>query len=239
MSLETSVYRYMRGKDIQAILFDMDGTLFNTEHKMNALIKDLCLEHKNLTITQTDEELAGLSVAQKVEKVLGGPDADFLNKVITIASAEYPKMAEPIEGVIFFLGRMKKQGFKIAVCTNGEIELLKEAFEKLNVEFDILQGTNGGDVKKKPSPDVYLTAIYKLNLNINDVLVIEDSQPGIDAALAAKIPEENIIEFDQYEMDKNTDNRFFGWEQFAFDPRAVDREDLDSKEINEMLSNRE
>lgn len=238
MSLETSVYRYMRGKSIKAILFDMDGTLFNTELKMNQLIKDLCREYKDLDVKLTNEELAGLSVAQKVEKILGEFDAGFLDQVITISSREYPKMADPIEGVIYFLGRMKKQDFKIVVCTNGEINLLKDAFNKLEVEFDLLQGTNGGDVKKKPSPDVYLTAMEKLNLTKEDVLVIEDSKPGIDAAIAAGIPTENIIEFDQYKIEENTNNRFFGWEQFAFDPRAIDREDLSPEEINNMLNDR-
>jgi len=230
MTLETSVYKYMRGRAIQAILFDMDGTLFNTEHKMNKLIKNLCKEHYHMEIIATDEELAGLSVAQKVEHVLGKEDTEFLNKVITIASAEYPKMADPIEGVIYFLGRMKKQGFKIAVCTNGEIELLKEAFHKLEVPFDLLQGTNGGDVKKKPSPDVYLTAMEKLDITVEEVLVIEDSAPGIQSAKNAGIPETHIIEFDQYKMNEKTDNRFHHWEQFAFDPRAVDREDLIEEE---------
>jgi HAD superfamily hydrolase (TIGR01509 family) len=226
MALETSVYKYMRGKSIKAILFDMDGTLFDTELKMNNLIRNLCAEHYNMEINCTDEELAGLSCAQKVTKVLGNEDLDFIGQVNKIASAEYPKMATPIEGVIYFLGRMKKQGFKIAVCTNGEIQLLKEAFEKLKVEFDLLQGTSDLDVKKKPSPDVYLKAMVKLGLDPQDVLVIEDSQPGIVSAKAANIPEDNIIEFDRYEVNKNTQNRFFGWEQFAFDPRSVDREDL-------------
>jgi HAD superfamily hydrolase (TIGR01509 family) len=228
----------MRGRDIKAILFDMDGTLFDTELKMNELIHNLVREHYNLDIVLSDEELAGLSCAQKVEKVLGKEDPDFLNTVIKIASSEYPKMAQPIEGVIYFLGRMKKQGFKIAVCTNGEIDLLKEAFEKLEVEFDLLQGTNGGDIRKKPEPDVYLEGMKKLGVTTDEVLIIEDSKPGINSAIAAGITEGHIIEFDQYKINQNTQNRFHGWEEFAFDPRAVDREDLSAlpneNEIQEL-----
>lgn len=229
-TLEKSVYKYMRGRSIKAILFDMDGTLFDTELKMNELIHKLVREHYNMDIAFSDEELAGLSCAQKVTHVLGKEDPDFLSKVIKIASSEYPKMAVPIEGVVYFLGRMKKQGFKIAVCTNGEIDLLKEAFEKLEVEFDLLQGTSGGDVKKKPEPDVYLTGMKKLGVSPEEVLIIEDSKPGIDSANAAGIPAGHIIEFDQYQIAKNTENRFHGWEDFAFDPRSVDREDLEVHE---------
>lgn len=221
--LKSSVYKYMRNKDIKAILFDMDGTIFNTELKMNKLIHSLIKKHYNIDIYISDEELAGLSCAQKVIKILGKEDIDFVHKVLSIASAEYPKMAEPIDGVIYFLSRMKAQGFKIAVCTNGEIDLLKEAFDKLHVKFDLLQGTTEADIKKKPAPDVYITAIEKLNLQKEQVLVIEDSTPGIESATAAGVPKNNIIVFDQYKISKNTKNRFHGWDDFAYDPRTKDR----------------
>lgn len=94
----------------------------------------------------------------------------------------YPGATEGLEWL-----RSKK--IATAVVSNAKRRELKETLERLNLfnYFDLVISRD--DVQlPKPDPTPYLFAAASLGLEVQDCMAVEDSPPGIEAALFAKIP---------------------------------------------------
>jgi HAD superfamily hydrolase (TIGR01509 family) len=220
--MSKNIFHFMRGKSIKAVLFDLDGTLFDSEVGSIEMMKDLILEKTGTRPSTSFEELTGLNYGDKMTKMLGYVDEDLIKIAMLQGSKIYSKIAEPFAGVNNALVSLKENGIRLAVCTNGDIRLSRPVFEKVDVEMDLYQGTGGG-LNKKPEPDVYLEALKAFEINPSDALVVEDSFIGVSAALAAGIPEDNILVFDMANLHEESTNRFTSWVEFSQDDRAETR----------------
>jgi HAD superfamily hydrolase (TIGR01509 family) len=86
----------------------------------------------------------------------------------------------------YALSRLKNEGYKLAVCSNSIRESVRMMMEKAGLleylEFFI---SNQDVTKGKPDPEMYLTAIKKLDLNPQECLIVEDNENGIKAAIGS------------------------------------------------------
>ncbi|HAG53068.1 MAG TPA: hypothetical protein DCL21_04705 [Alphaproteobacteria bacterium] len=217
-----TIFHFMRGKNIKAVLFDMDGTLFDSEIGSIEIMKDLALKHHGIKSEITFEELTGLNYPDKLKKILGFEDKELLDIALIEGSKLYAEISQPINGVNECLNKLRAQGLKLAVCTNGNIDLSKPVFDKVDVEMDLYQGTAGG-LKKKPEPDVFKAALKEFKIKPEEALVAEDSLIGVSAALAAGIPQDNILIFDSADLHEDSETRFTSWVEFLEDERAETR----------------
>ncbi|MDB9776909.1 HAD family hydrolase, partial [Alphaproteobacteria bacterium] len=89
-------------------------------------------------------------------------------------------------GIISFL---KKNELPIKIVSNASKKYINESLSRFNIKNfrkkDIISCS--GKLNPKPMPDGYLKAVNDLNIPINNILVIEDSDVGIEAAKSAKI----------------------------------------------------
>ena len=217
-----TIFHFMRGKNIKAVLFDMDGTLFDSEVGSIEMMKELALEHHGIKSEATFEELTGLNYPDKLKKILGFEDKELLDIALIEGSKLYAEISQPIRGVNECLNKLKAQGLKLAVCTNGDINLSKPVFDKVDIDMDLYQGTTDG-LNKKPEPDVFVAALKKFKIKPEEALVAEDSLIGVSAALAAGIPQDNILIFDSAERHEDSETRFTSWVEFSEDERAEPR----------------
>tara|TARA_Y100001960_G_scaffold333808_1_gene441139 strand:+ start:2611 stop:3279 length:669 start_codon:yes stop_codon:yes gene_type:complete len=222
--MSNTIFHFMRGKNIKAVLFDMDGTLFDSEVGSIEMMKQLALEHHGIESDATFEELTGLNYPDKLKKILGFEDVELLEIAMKKGAELYAEIAEPIAGVNECLINLSASAnnLRLAVCTNGYMDLLRPAFEKLPITLDLYLGA-GDKLKKKPEPDVFLEALKILEIKPEEALVAEDSLIGVSAALAAGIPEDNILIFDPSNMHDESNTRFTSWEEFSRDERAEAR----------------
>ena len=82
-----------------------------------------------------------------------------------------------------FSKHKQKNNYKYALVSSSGHKLIDKYIKHLDLfkKFNII--ITGDDVKKgKPNPDGFLLAINKLNSNVDNSLVIEDSKNGILAA---------------------------------------------------------
>lgn len=214
----------MRNKNIKAVLFDMDGTLFDSEVGSIEMMKELALKHHNIKSDATFEELTGLGYPEKLKIILGFDDKELLDTAMKKGANMYQEIAEPIAGVNECLINLSlsPNNLKLAVCTNGYMDLLRPAFDKLPVTLDLYVGA-GDTLKRKPEPDVFIAALKHFNISPKEALVAEDSLIGVSAALAAGIPEDNILIFDPTNTYEDKQTRFTSWEEFSKDERAEQR----------------
>lgn len=192
---------------IQAVLFDVDGTLADTERDGHRIAFNAAFEEVSLD-WEWDVELYGelLAITGGKERIrhymekyapaeLNRGELDSwiadLHKAKTrhyVALLESGKI--PLRpGVSRLIQHLRDSKIKIAIATTttpkNVTALLKSTLgEDSPGWFDVI---GAGDIVpgKKPEPDIYLWVLDKLGLPAHQCIAIEDSENGIRASLAA------------------------------------------------------
>ena len=179
---------------IKAVLFDMDGVLIDARdwhfEALNAALSPFGFNiNKELHLSKLD----GLPTKVKLNYLSDNFDLPKsihelifnLKQDLTSRLASYN--CKPNVQHLEMLSNLKRLNIKIGVVTNSirrTSELMLDLAGITNY-VDVLV-TNEDVERSKPSPEPYLKALEILNLKSEDVLVIEDSQHGIEAATKAK-----------------------------------------------------
>jgi HAD superfamily hydrolase (TIGR01509 family) len=172
---------------IKLIIFDLDGVLVEAKNiHFEALNKAL----KQYSITW-DEHLSiydGLKTNQKLEmlhKRKGLPKESF--KDIWEEKQKYTlealKNLKQSNTLIECMDLLSKNEHKLAVCSNSIRKTVITVLSKLGIieYFDLIL-SNEDVNNSKPHPEIYWTAISKLNVLPEETLIVEDSPYGLLAA---------------------------------------------------------
>lgn len=177
---------------IEAVLFDMDGVLADTE----PVAKTLGVKYYRSIGREID--------AAAFDKFMGSGDYAFFtgpakengwpfdySKVAQFFKANYGKAIEGLDiaepGAVRVLKQIRAAGVKCAVVSSAErwkVELNIKALALSDEDFDAV--VSGECVKRnKPFPDIYLNAAIRLGVEFENCLVVEDSKNGIIAGKKA------------------------------------------------------
>jgi HAD superfamily hydrolase (TIGR01509 family) len=92
-----------------------------------------------------------------------------------------------LPGVFDFIAECRRRGLKLAVASSADAVKVQGNLHEIGLApstFDAL--VNGSQVqRKKPAPDIFLTAAARLGLEPDHCLVVEDAVAGVAAAKAA------------------------------------------------------
>ncbi len=183
----------------KAIIFDLDGTLIDTAQDLmaggNAFFKHLGFkailrknQHEHIAICGGRAMIKfGLEVENKdiTQEILDHYYPQLLEqyqKHLTNTSKPYPEVENT-------LGKLKKLGWTIGVCTNKPEYLAKELLDKLNLMkyFATIVGSDTFPYRK-PNPKILLETIKLLNSDVVNSILIGDSKTDSDTAKAANVP---------------------------------------------------
>lgn len=178
---------------IKAILFDMDGVLIDAKDwHYDALNEALSLFGLEISKYDHLHTFDGLPTKVKLQ-MLGEqyylPEAlhPLINQIKQQRTMEkIHTKCHPVYEHEYALSRLHHEGFKIAVCSNSIRRTIEEMMEysHLDIYLDLIIA-NDDVTKAKPDPEMYTTAMSKLNLMPNECLVVEDNPNGIKAGLAS------------------------------------------------------
>ncbi len=175
----------MENKSYKALLFDFDGTLFDTKdlnYKAYSLAYfDLGIEITRDMFAKTD----GLSVYDFNRAMGVECDVEKLRELKARYYAKYSLYATPNE---YLLNVIETTELKTALVTTARWKNILPLLDKYNLVNKFYSIVTQEDVKNhKPSPDAYIKTINNLGLNAEDCLAFEDSRPGFVSARRAKI----------------------------------------------------
>jgi len=178
---------------IKAVIFDLDGVLIDArDWHYQALNRALSLF--GLEIARDDHVVSydGLPTKKKLEMLTmerGLPAGlhDFINRMKQVYTMELIYThCKPIFYHQYALSRLKKDGYKMAVCSNSIRETLDLMLTRADLERYFEFTLSNQDVKTpKPDPEIYLKAMQKIGFSPEQCLIIEDNQNGVKAAKAA------------------------------------------------------
>ncbi len=178
---------------IHGAIFDMDGTMFDTERLR---LDTLQQASKELTGVEFSHDYLmqclGLSAksAEQLAQQQYGADIPYalIRKRADELELEYVRQyGVPVKaGLVQVLERLRKSGLKMAVATSSRRAIAEEYLINANVYkfFDVL--VCGDEVQRgKPHPEIFLNAAEKINLSPKQCLMFEDSDNGLKSASAA------------------------------------------------------
>jgi HAD superfamily hydrolase (TIGR01509 family) len=194
----------------QALIFDVDGTLADTERDGHRMAFNLAFEEAGLP-WRWDVRLYGelLAVTGGKERMThyarlhapelaANPDFDkLIRKLHTLKTQHYVHLVQagrlPLRpGVARLIHEARAAGIRLAIATTTSPENVSALLHaSLSQESEAWFAAIGaGDVvpAKKPAPDIYLWVLERLGLPAQHCLAIEDSAHGLNAARAAGIP---------------------------------------------------
>lgn len=177
---------------LKAVIFDVDGTLLDTERIYMQAWKEAAAE---LGYEITDELLRKTrainvkDAARIFETEIGnGFSYDKTRTVRVRIAEEIIKRESPIlkPGVAELLTFLRENGIRLAVASSTHLKGTKEHLSESGI-LEPFEVVVGGDMvaKGKPNPDIFLKAAELLGLVPEECIVVEDSPAGIRAANGA------------------------------------------------------
>ncbi|MFP4560852.1 MAG: HAD-IA family hydrolase [Thiohalorhabdus sp.] len=205
--------------DLKALIFDVDGTLAETERDAHRVGFNQAFEEAGLD-DHWSPELYGelLAVPGGKERIRhywtrykGEPEPDWEwvkglheRKAEIYTERIRAGLVPPRSGILRLLGEAREAGVRLAIATTTTraplMELLAHTLAPEAADwFEVIVA--GDEVaEKKPSPDAYHKAVEELGLPAEQCLAVEDSPPGVEAAVAADLPV--VVTTSEYTRDR-------------------------------------
>ena len=171
---------------IKAILFDLDGVLVDAVKLHEKAFLEAVRPHKEISEEYHMQNLNGLPTKKKLEKL--GFYKDLIEEINAkkqeITFQLIPKHIKPIPEVLAVIEEVKNREIPFCVCSNSIRKSTELLVEHAGVSGAVFLLSNQEVINHKPSPEMYLKAMERLGLTKEDVLIVEDSPVGLEAARA-------------------------------------------------------
>jgi len=189
---------------ISCIIFDLDGTLSQTNELIYATFNHVAQKHLQRTFTPVEiTSFFGPPEEVAVEKLVGrGNYREAIRDFYSFYEAHHARLATLHEGMGELLEFLKNRGILLAVFTGKGKRTTLITLEKMGISqyFDAV--VTGSDVKNhKPSPDGIRMVLERFSLDPGSVLMVGDSVSDVKAAQEAGTAVAAVL-WDSYGKEK-------------------------------------
>lgn len=176
----------------QAVVFDMDGVIFDTERLVIEFWKEVAKKHNIPNVEHTCIQCLGTNRVRTREIFLENYGADFpfdpyRAEVTELFNTHYKGVPLPTKpGVRELLSYLQEQDIKVGLASSTAQHLVRDEIGTAGL-LPYFQTLVCGDMVEhsKPAPDIFLKACEILNADLTKSIAIEDSFNGIRSAHCA------------------------------------------------------
>jgi pseudouridine 5'-phosphatase len=177
---------------IAGVVFDLDGTLLDTEGLYTEAAKRVCERYgATYTLALKRRTMGGdtLDGARLVTRELGLPISPetYVEERERELIALLPTVAA-MPGARALVEALAKADLRLAIATSGHRHITEQKLA-LHPFLSVISAVVCGDDTKlerpKPAPDIYLLAARAIDVSPSNCMAVEDSVHGVHAALAA------------------------------------------------------
>ena len=172
---------------IKAALFDLDGTLIDTEDQYTVIWGKICRKYRP-DIPQLEYLIKGTTLVQIFERYFPNKEDQIeIDQFLDKSEAEMDYSFYP--GALAFIEDLKENGVKCAIVTSSNQKKMASV-RKAIVNFDDLFDrvlTSEDFSASKPAPDCYLLGAKVFGCEKDECAVFEDAFTGLQAGMSSGI----------------------------------------------------
>ncbi len=178
-------------EQIEAVVFDMDGVLVDTEHLWDEVREELTEEWGGRYTPQAQQAMMGMSShewSRYLHDVVGlrEPPEVINEEVVRRMLGRYATELPVVPGAVEAVRSLASAGLRLALASSSNRELIDAVLHELDLTALFEVTVSSEEVGRgKPAPDVYLEAARRLGVAPERCAAVEDSASGIRAAHAA------------------------------------------------------
>ena len=179
---------------IKAIIFDMDGLMIDSERVTFECYQERL---KDMNFTMDEEYYKTLlgkpikGIYQRFYDVYGNdfPIENVIQDVHQLMAERFETEGVPVKkGLVELLHYLKDNNYKTIVATSSNRDRVDKILAQAKITEFFDDSICGDEVTKgKPNPEVFLKSCQKLGVNVDEAIVLEDSEAGIQASYDANI----------------------------------------------------
>ena len=176
---------------MKAVVFDMDGLMFNTEDVYTLVGTELLRRRGREFTPELKNEMMGLKPQTSFEIMIrrcnlteSCRELEAESNILFIGLLD--EHLAPMPGLLELLDALETARIPKAIATSSARLVLDACLSRLGMHRRFSFFLTAEDITRgKPDPEIYLTAAARFDLKPSELLVLEDSQNGCKAAAAA------------------------------------------------------
>ena len=184
----------MKNFKIEAVIFDMDGLIIDSE----PLWKIAEIEIFKEVGFDFTVEMCAMTTGMRIDEVVGFwrkklnwknfTTNEIVHKIQTKMIQLIKQKGKLLPGVYSALNLLKNNNISIALASSSSMSLINTTIETLEIRsfFNIVHSAEN-EIAGKPHPAVFLSTAKMLEINPDKCLVLEDSKAGMNAGLNANM----------------------------------------------------
>ncbi len=215
-----------------AFVFDMDGTITNTNRLIFDSFNHIVQTYRGGTMSDRDiAALFGPPEEGALEVIVGKERLDeAMKRYLTFYREHHRRLASVYGGIPEVLADLHERGITLALFTGKGRHTTDITLEILGLSHLFKKVVTGNDVEKhKPSGEGILTILHELRLQPKRTVMVGDSPADIIAAREAGIPVASVL-WDAFNKDRvmqherdftfHTVDEFSSWARLVAEPSA-------------------
>jgi HAD superfamily hydrolase (TIGR01509 family) len=193
--------------NLKAVIFDLDGTVLDNETQYSKAFKTV-LQRVGVNVTEKEPHARGRGAKvnwqmfrEKYDLKTAKTDAELADETQEV----YKTLSGEVQlqkGFLKLVRKIQEKQIKIALATSNSKEMTDQVISKFSLSFFDVVTTTEDIHNTKPDPEIFLVTSKRLNVSPKDIIVIEDSKAGVEAAQRAGM---RVIGIEgELKRDKNT-----------------------------------
>ena len=173
----------------QAVLFDMDGVIVNSEDFWVELEEETIFPKVGVEDID-DDEITGMNYLEIYDYLDDeyGTDvtkAEFVSLYDEIAEKLYGEHVSLMDGFHDLLDELRAEGTDVALVSSSPHDWIEIVTDRFDLEFEEVVSADDIDAPGKPEPAIYEYAAGLLDYRGDECAAVEDSENGVESAVRA------------------------------------------------------